>query len=420
MRLNLLLVGLFGFGALTTTGCDLLKRGQDKKDETQASSSSTTSGATKLGDTTAATDTAAAAKPATTGCTWPDGDPDHDITITKGCSTTAKNSITVRDGHSFTIEEGVKIAFETDVFFWIEYGKLVVKGTDAQPVTFTSANKSPAAGDWVGIGFREKTMSGTSIEHLIIEYAGSKASSGQGAFQVENLRQGGRISLSGSTFRSSAQYGLVAGENATFAKFENNTFKDNTSGAMNVHAEVLGSVGRGNTFAQPIHVAQSDVNQTTTWPPFDVPVLVDGVIAVFSDNSVPALTIADKTTVKMGQDTYITIANRGAGALVAKNVTFTSNSPSPSPGDWSGIFLYAKSGTTDIEGCTFEYFGSSGGSAGGAITLWGTSAKDLHNVTVQNNVFRKGKQQAMHSDDHTCAPYDKSNKVEGLPFCNKD
>ena len=417
MRLNIFLAGVFVLGA-ATTGCDFLKK--DKKDETQASSSSTTSSAsTKPGDTAAATDTAAA-KPPAAGCAWPDNDPDHDVTITKGCTTTAKSSITVRDGHTFTIEEGVKVSFETDVYFWVEYGKLVVKGTDAQPVTFTSANKSPAAGDWVGVGFKDKTMSGTSIDHLIIEYAGSKSSGGQGSLQVENLRQGGRISITNSTFRTCSQYGLVAGDNATFAKFENNTFRDNKSGSVDASGEVLGSFGRGNTFNQPIHVQTSDIDQTTTWPPFDVPVIVDGNISVASDSSTPTLTIGEKTVVKMGQDLNISVGSKGAGALVAKNVTFTSSSPAPSAGDWAGIFLYAKTGGTDIEGCTFEYFGSQSGGANGAITLYSTNAKDLHSVTIQNNTFRKGKLQAMHSDDHLCAPYDKSNKVEGVPFCNHE
>jgi len=419
MRLDLFLACVVASGALTT-GCDLFKRGQDKKDETQAASSSTTSGASSQSGTTAGTETAAAAKPPTSGCTWPESDPDHDVTITKGCNVTAKANVTIREGHSFTIEEGVKVSFDTDTYFWVEYGKLVIKGTDAQPVTFTSANKSPAAGDWVGIGFKEKTMSGTSIEHLIIEYAGSKAANGEGALNVENLRQGGRISISGSTFRSSAQYGLIAGENATFGKFENNTFKDNKSGSVKAHAEVLGSFGRGNTFSQPIHVEAGEVDQPTTWPTFDAPVIVDGNVTVGSDSGTPALTLGEKNTIKMGQDTYFAIANRGSGALVAKNVIFTSSSPAPAPGDWAGIFLYAKSGTSDIEGCTFEYFGSASGNSGGAITVYGTSAKDLHNVTIQNNTFRKGKLQAMHSDDHLCAPYDKSNKVEGVPFCNKE
>lgn len=420
MRLSVLLSGVIVFG-VATSGCDLLKRGQDKKDETQASSSSTTSGAsTKPGDTAASTETSPTpTKAATSGCKWPD-DADHDVTITKGCELEVKSSISVREGATFTIEEGVKLKFDTDIYFWVEYGKLVIKGTDAQPVTFTSANKSPAAGDWVGIGFKDKTMSGTSLDHVIIEYTGSKSSGGQGAVQVENLRQGGRISITNSTFRTGAQYGLVAGENATFAKFENNTFRDNKSGSVNASAEVPGSFGRGNTFSQPIHVQQSEVDQTTTWPAFDVPVLLDGSVSIHSDSSIPAFTIADKTIVKMGQDTHISVADNGAGSLIAKNVTFTSNSPAPTPGDWGSIFLYSKSGGTDIEGCTFEYFGSGSSGANGAITLWGTSAKDLHGVTIQNNTFRKGKLQAMHSDDHTCAPYDKTNKVEGVPFCNKD
>ncbi len=406
---------------LSSSGCDLLKRGQDKKDETTTSSSATTASSSGAGSTPTTNTTGNAAnpsKPPSSGCAWPDN-ADHDVTITKGCSVVAKNSVTVQEGATFTIEEGAKIAFDTDVYLWVEYGKLVVKGTDTQPVTFTSANKSPAAGDWVGIGFRDKTMSGTSLDHLIIEYSGSKASSGQGAINVENMRQGGRISITNTTVRMGSQYGLIAGENATFAKFENNTFKENKSGSVLAHAEVLGSFGRGNTFSQPIHVEASDVDQPTTWPPFDVPVLVDGNISIHSDSTVPALTIADKTIVKMGQDTHIAVADSGAGSLIAKNVTFTSNSPSPAPGDWGSIFLYAKSGGTDLEGCTFEYFGSSSGSASGAITLWATSAKDLHSVTIQNNTFRKGKQQAMHSDDNACAPYDKSNKVEGVPFCNK-
>ena len=419
MRLNILIVGLFACGAVTS-GCDLLKRGQDKKDETQASSSSsTTSASSKPTGTTASDTPQTPTKAATSGCTWPD-DADHDVTITKGCQVTVKTSISVREGATFTIEEGVKLSFDTDIYFWVEYGKLVVKGTDAQPVTFTSANKSPAAGDWVGIGFKEKTMSGTSLDHVIFEYSGSKSGGGQAALQVENLRQGGRISVTNSTFRTGSQYGVVAGENATFAKFENNTFRDNKSGSVSAHAEVLGSFGRGNTFSQPIHVQASEVDQTTTWPPFDVPVLVDGNIAIHSDSSIPALTIADKTIVKMGQDTHISVADNGAGTLIAKNVTFTSNSPAPTAGDWATIFLYSKSGGTDIEGCTFEYFGSGTAGANGAITIWGTSAKDLHGVTIQNNVFRKGKLQVMHSDDHTCAPFDKTNKVEGVPFCNKD
>ena len=401
-------------------GCDLLKRGKESADGGTTTSSDTASTTSKPADTTAATteQTAEPTKPAQSGCAWPDSG-DHDITITKGCAVVAKDSITLDKGVTMTIEEGVKISFETDTYLWVEYGKLIIKGTAESPVTFTSNNKSPAAGDWTGIGFKEKVMSGTSIDHLIIEDAGSKAHNGVGAIQLEQMRQGGRISITNTTIRNSDQFGLVAADHGTFAKFENNTFKDNKAGSMQVVAETLGSVGRGNTFNQPIHVTESHVDQTTTWPPFDVPVFVDGHIWVRNQTSIPTLTIADKTTLKIGQNTFIEIGDSDApGAFVAKNVTFTSGSPSPTPGDWTSVFLRPKTSGTDIENCIFEYFGNDGHNGQGAITLEGTSAKDLNGVTIKNNTFRKGKQQAMHSDDGKCAPFDTQNKVEGIPFCN--
>lgn len=409
---------LFVAACVLSFGCDKFKHGGDQADAGAATSSSGATAANTGAAATNAAPTADPAKPATSGCAWPTSG-DHDITITKGCTVDANANLTLDNGVTMTIEEGVKISFETDTYLWVDYGKLIIKGTDAAPVTFTSANKSPAAGDWVGIGFREKTMSGTTIDHLVVEYAGSKSANGEGSIKFENMRQGGRVAITNTTIRNSAQFGLVAGEHATFAKFENNTFKDTKEGSMKAHAEVLGSVGRGNTFNAPIHVEESYVEQTTTWPAFDVPVYVDGNIRIHHDSSVPKLTIADKTTIKMAQDIYFAVGDSGPGALVAKNVTFTSASPSPSPGDWGTIFLYPKTSGTDIEDCTFEYFGSSSGNAGGGISLWGTSAKDLTGVTIKSNTFRKGKQQAMHSDDGKCAPFDAQNKVEGIPFCNK-
>jgi hypothetical protein len=403
-------------------GCNkLFKHGGDAGTTTTAASAGGGSGGSGTPANTggnATEPTAAPTKPPTSGCAWPT-EGDHDITITKGCTVVAKDHLDIDNGATLTIEEGVKVSFDTDTYLWIRYGKLVIKGTAAAPVVFTSSNKSPAAGDWVGIGFEEKTMSGTSIDHLVLEYAGSKAANGEGGIKLEDMRQGGRISITNTTVRNGAQFGLVTSQNGTFAKFENNTFKDNKDGSVRAQADALGSFGHGNTFNQPIHVRQSELNQTTTWPAVDVPIIVDEHITVKSDHAVPTFTIADKSIVKFAQDQYISVAEGAPGAFVAKNVTFTSASPSPGPGDWAGVFLYQKASGTDIEGCTFEYFGSTASNSDGAITLDDTSAKDLRNVTIKNNTFRKGKLQAMHSQDGKCAPYDGENKVEGVPFCNK-
>lgn len=408
---------------VAASGCN---KNKEKTEESATTSSSTTSATSPKEKTSEKTNEETTEKekekpkPATSGCDWPESG-DHDITITKGCKVVAKDSLHVKDGATLTIEEGVTISFETDRYIWVDYGKLVVKGTAAAPVTFTSNNKSPAAGDWIGIGFEEKTMAGTSIDHAIFEYTGSKNNGGVGAVELRNMRQGGRISITNTTFRNGAQFGLVTDDNGTFAKFENNTFKDNAKGSVHAVAETLGTFGKGNTFSQPIHIRESKIEENCTWPPLDVPVFVDHHISIESDSAVPTFTIADKTVLKFAKDEYIQVGNGSskAGALVAKNVTFTSASPAPSPGDWSGIFINPKSNGTDIENCTFEFFGSTDHGSHGALTLDNANAKDLTNVTIKGNTFTKGKQQVMASDDHLCAPFDKAgNKADGVPFCN--
>jgi hypothetical protein len=56
---------------------------------------------------------------------------------------------------------------------------LVVQGTAAQPVLFTSAKSTRAPGDWAGLWLA--TSNGSQIDHAIIEYAGGDASVGPGS-----------------------------------------------------------------------------------------------------------------------------------------------------------------------------------------------------------------------------------------------
>ncbi|MBL8682171.1 MAG: hypothetical protein JNK05_23595 [Myxococcales bacterium] len=56
---------------------------------------------------------------------------------------------------------------------WVAQGALRVMGTASAPVTLTSASASPAAGDWMGLYFKDVVHAQTRIEHAIIEYAGS-------------------------------------------------------------------------------------------------------------------------------------------------------------------------------------------------------------------------------------------------------
>jgi parallel beta-helix repeat protein len=75
-----------------------------------------------------------------------------------------------------TIEAGVELQFETNVALSAgasSYGALDVQGSALDPVVFTSAEASPAAGDWEGIQLGSYcTDADTSIQHATIEYGG--------------------------------------------------------------------------------------------------------------------------------------------------------------------------------------------------------------------------------------------------------
>ena len=89
---------------------------------------------------------------------------------------------------TLTLEAGVTLKFEkaSTTPTLVTFGDggqpvdknaaLVVRGTAAAPVRFTSAAATPAPGDWAGLWLR--TSNGSQIDHAIIEFAGGDASIG--------------------------------------------------------------------------------------------------------------------------------------------------------------------------------------------------------------------------------------------------
>jgi hypothetical protein len=60
-------------------------------------------------------------------------------------------------------------------------GALVANGTADEPIVFTSAEASPAAGDWYGIWFGQVPAAGNRVTHARVEYAGGNSGSGSSA-----------------------------------------------------------------------------------------------------------------------------------------------------------------------------------------------------------------------------------------------
>jgi hypothetical protein len=87
---------------------------------------------------------------------------------------------------TLTVEAGVKVRLRKGGVISVQrftnpspaQGAIVVNGTAAQPVIFTSAEANPAPGDWYGIWFGLIPAPNNKIDHARVEYAGGGSPGG--------------------------------------------------------------------------------------------------------------------------------------------------------------------------------------------------------------------------------------------------
>lgn len=90
---------------------------------------------------------------------------------------------------TLTIEPGVTMRFKKGASLNIEVATgttparaaLVAAGTAEAPIVFTSAEATPAPGDWLGIWFGLVPLAANRIDHARVEYAGGLSQSGGSA-----------------------------------------------------------------------------------------------------------------------------------------------------------------------------------------------------------------------------------------------
>lgn len=83
----------------------------------------------------------------------------------------------IDNGAELTLTPGSVFKFQANGAIVVSnsdnYGKLVARGTADSPIVFTSAASSPSPGDWSGLIFYEKTMTGSILDYCHVAYAGS-------------------------------------------------------------------------------------------------------------------------------------------------------------------------------------------------------------------------------------------------------
>jgi len=153
--------------------------------------------------------------------TWPALDVDYVVAGTVYIQGSGRPHVDIDEGASLSFESGVALYVG-----WGNYGSLGVNGASGNEVTFTSAQASPAAGDWDGINFGYYCVEAdSSIEWSTIEYGGDNGYGNIWWYYCDGA-------ISDSELADSSAYGMYMSGGAS-PTTSNLTYTSNASGDTN-------------------------------------------------------------------------------------------------------------------------------------------------------------------------------------------
>ncbi len=130
-----------------------------------------------------------------------------------------------------TIDPGVTVKFALYNAIYIGSGGtkgiLVANGTTALPITFTSSQTTPAAGNWYGLNFSGDASSGSVLNNIIVEYGGYG-----GAYNSANIALSSSSSptIRNAIIRNSAGSGIYMSSATNVPKILDSTITANKWG----------------------------------------------------------------------------------------------------------------------------------------------------------------------------------------------
>ena len=285
------------------------------------------------------------------------------------------------------IEDGFEMAFDNNaglVVGWSSYGSLTVSGVStANGVTFTSAESSPAAGDWDGItiGYYTDTA---ELAGFTVEYGGDNGYGGVYVYYTDTvlsdctisdndgdgvLVTGAGVEISDCTLENNDANGLQLSTSGTLeASFDSNTVTGNGDYPVLLPANELGELDSSSAYTgngtDLIFVEGDYVDDDATWQLLDVDYTIGGHVYIQGSGR-PHVTVEDGTTfyvdssvIRVGWGSYGSMEVSGG----TTGVTFTSAESSPAAGDWDGLVFgyYCQDNDVDLDGITVEYGGDNG------------------------------------------------------------
>lgn len=264
-----------------------------------------------------------------------------DRVIKKECGVVPVTGNYSVEGATLVLEAGATLAFAEGSKMTVGYyepAKLMVAGTSTDPVTFTtSGDKAP--GVWEGVFLHEKAAR-SSIEGLVIEYAGKK----KAALHIEAED----VTLAGSTVRNAKEHAIEIAREGSVTMV-GSTVQDVGPVAMRVTPEGAGGVAAGNTFPADsrVQVMAGRIDEDTTWNAIGTAWLLTGRVQVHGEAGQRAvLTLQPGAELRLDGDGTIDVGYYEQGGLTAEGsadapIVFAAHERQE-PGGWGGLRIYGK------------------------------------------------------------------------------
>jgi hypothetical protein len=147
-------------------------------------------------------------------------------------------TLTIEAGVTIKVKKGGVVSIEPSVGTTPATGALIAVGTAAAPIVFTSAEATPAAGDWLGVYFGLTPAATDKMDHVHVDYAGGASTSGGAACNVPPVGKMNDAAIrifgppasefvTNTTISHSAAHGIDRGWTGTATDFApTNTFVD--------------------------------------------------------------------------------------------------------------------------------------------------------------------------------------------------
>lgn len=342
---------------------------------------------------------------------------DSDTTVTADGCLRVDESIRVDAG--LTLEPGTALYFAESAGLSIVGGSLSAAGTESDPILLTAQDES--AGAWAGLSFTSDSAV-NALDHVTIEYGGGLEDTGG-----LTLFDGSKVSIDNTTIRSSADVGLLIGNDVELSSFSSNRFADNggaplevSPGSVSQLSESAEFEGNGEPF---VRVKSATVSQGRhEWVDLGLPYRPTGNLKFSGGDT--ELTLQAGVTIEFPEQAnfYVQGPVFVVDGEAGNEVVFTATNPIV--GWWGGVTLHNTDRVGNrIEHAIIEY----GGHESGIIGTTGNCLHCTHNpsnlqlhgnrgavqVAINNTVLREGAAAGLYADENTTITSLENNDFSG-------